>query len=72
MIVEYILYNDSTQRIDTNTNGIIGCRLTEWEKEKNENQVIEIEFIDERQKTVSQIFISKHDFIKAALKIMIV
>ncbi len=71
MISEYFILSDETQRIDKNSDGVIGVQFTEWEKEDNENQVIEITLLDEDKKILSQIFISKDDFIKVAKRIMV-
>lgn len=71
MITEHFIYWDRTQTINTNSDGVVGCKLTEWDKEKNENQVIEVSLIDDSGKDISNIFISKNEFIKAAKKIMV-
>ena len=71
MISEYLILCDETQTIDKNSDGVIGVQFTEWAKEENENRIIEIALLDEDKKIISNIFISRDDFIKAAKKIMV-
>lgn len=71
MISEHFLYYDRTQTIESNSDGVIGCKLTEWCTNSGENQVIEIGLIDDDETSLLHIYVSKDDFIKAAKKIMV-